>query len=180
MPWFDLRLTQTARVFILVCVPSRGADPGYRNKQMSNSSIPAFVADFLVLSNTLRVKRAEVSNCKRDLASLQPTISQWLLNIPNFEAPLEFDDTQRERFGGNGKLRFGIVKRRESLSRPVLSGYLQSFFTQLFPDKSEGEIDNIAKAASLHVWQSRKITRNRPVVLRTFSKKRKQSGYRGH
>jgi hypothetical protein len=139
------------------------------------SELPDFVSAFLQCSTQLQVLRQQEKIYKDKMTELQTEVGQWLQCIPSYEVNLKFDEEQILMFGENGKLRFGIERRKEYLSKNNLVGYLSSFFSQIYPDKSEQDIEQLSKAAGSHVWQSRKTTKNKPTVLRTYSKKRKRS-----
>lgn len=139
------------------------------------SSYPNHVAEFLMCSNKLKMLREEEKALKKKIDKIQPILCTWLKSQPSLEMKLDFDNNQSAVFGECGKLKFEIEKRKEYLSKNNLFGYLKSFFSQLFPQKSEKYIDEISLAASTHIWQSRKTTKHTASVVRTFSKKRKHS-----
>ena len=138
------------------------------------TSIPEHVTQFLLLSKQLSDLRKDEASCREGLAKLQPIVGAWLRDVPSYEIELEFNEIQEQRFGTTGKLRLGVDSRREYLSQVNLFGYLSSFFKQMYPNKPDEEIEHLSKAASSHIWQSRKTTRNQQVVVRTFSKKKKR------
>lgn len=138
------------------------------------STIPDFVSDFLQKSKQLQDMRESEIRCKQEIALLQPRMKEWLMKKPSYEVDLKFNEEQRSKFGDIGKLRFSVERRKECLTKHNLIGYLASFFTQIFPQRSNEEIEQLANASTAHVWQSRKTTKNTPVVLRTFSKARKR------
>lgn len=141
---------------------------------MNPLPLPSYVSAFLQYSKQLQDLREQEKVCKQKMSELQPDVGKWLRHVPSYEVNLQFNEQQRQMFGDAGKLRFGIERRKEYLSKNNLTGYLYSFFTQIYPDKSNEDVEQLAKAASAHVWQSRKTTKNMPVVLRTFSKRRKR------
>lgn len=137
------------------------------------SEYPNHVAEFLMCSQKLRMLREEEKLLKKKIDDIQPVLSTWLRSQPSLEIKLEFDNKQSSVFGECGKIKFEIEKRKEYLSKRNLFGYLKSFFSQLFPQRSNDYIDEISQAAANHVWQSRKTTKHSASVVRTFSKKRK-------
>lgn len=136
------------------------------------SSYPNHVTEFLMCSNKLKEIRAEEKRLKKQMERIQPTLCTWLKKQPELEFKLNFDCKQKPMFGESGKLKFEIETRKEYLSKNNLFGYLRSFFSQLFPQKSGDYINEISMAAATHVWQSRKTTKHKASVVRTFSKKR--------
>jgi hypothetical protein len=142
---------------------------------MATDGMPDYVSTFLILSKQLQHLKEEEKICRTNLSDLQPKIGKWLQDSPNYEIALNFNGDQRTQYGNAGKLRFGIETRKEYLSKNSLSGYLYSFFTQMYPDKSNVDLEQLSRTASSFVWQSRKTTKNKPVVLRTFTKVTKRT-----
>jgi len=138
------------------------------------TSIPDYVTEFLVLTKELKDLRNQEKTCTKGLAELQPRMRLWLREVPSFELKLQFDEEEHSNFGDDGKLKFLIERRKENLSLTSLDGYLCSFFTQVYPEKSHADLDELSKAAASFVWQSRKTTTNNPTVQRTYVQARKR------
>lgn len=146
----------------------------YKKKGEMNA-MPAYVSEFLQLSKRIQDLHEQESMCKKKVLELQPRMSSWLQRVPFHEIRLQFNNEETTLFGDAGTLRFcSQVPRKENLCKDNLVKYLSSFFNQRFPDKTDEEIQYFAVATADHVLRSRKCTVRKPIVVRTFTKKRKQ------
>lgn len=142
---------------------------------MSDSpSLPDYVINYLQLNKQLcdlKDKEKEIRSC---IDKIQPIVGTWLQSVPQYEISLDFIGEEAQYLGSKGKLRFVVDKRKEYLGKNSLFAYLYSFFCTVYADKDVDNVRDLANAAVNHIWQSRKTTKNCPVITRTFSKKRKK------
>lgn len=130
------------------------------------STPPNYIADFLRLSHELQYLKDKQRACRQQLRAVEPEVNSWLRNVPNNELIVESDDGRSNR----EKLRFFFDNRKEYLTQNSLTQYLMVFFTQLFGDKSSGDISQLSQQAANFVWNQRPIKKRAPlVVLRPFS-----------
>jgi hypothetical protein len=137
--------------------------------------VPVCVSDFLMISKNIQDLQEQQKICREKLTQLQQQVGDFLKTVPEYELPLSFvnNELQLQKFGNPGKLRFGIERRKEYLSQKSLTEYLFEWNSSVYPHKTQEEVEETSKAAAAHVWKSRKVTRMKPTVVRTFSKKRK-------
>ena len=129
---------------------------------MDANTFPNVVEQYLKCHQELTELKKIERGLKQRLTSLRAPVGDWLQRLPSSEIKL---DGKWEC----GKLKISIEKRKEYLSQKTLYIYLRSFFQQISQDKTEAELHEITKAAVIHIWSSRKITKNSPIITRTFS-----------
>lgn len=139
---------------------------------MDPSKIPENVMKFVMYSKKIQDLKDETRKCRNELKGLQPDVQQWLKTQHDNQFILNINSAETGTFGNPGKLRLGVQKKRETISKSNLSSYLFSFFSSLWPDKEQRDIEEISHTAADHIWQSRSIVDNRPIAIRTFSTKK--------
>lgn len=139
------------------------------------NEFPDFILKYLHMNKQLTDLKTKEKELKVGLTELSPVVTEWLKSIPKYEVNLEFFGDQEDSLGPNGKLRFSFEKRKEYLGKQALFTYMCSFFSNIYNDKDETDIEQLVTAAVDHIWSSRKTLKNIPVVTRTVNKKRKNT-----
>lgn len=128
----------------------------------------------------LQVQR-EVSESTKQ-ASQQ--VRSWLMVQPKQQRKLTFDeDIHKRLFGADGSIHFTIPCKYETVNESFVRKSLYKFFGDLYNDRTEDEIEELASAAAKHVFASRTRSEGEPQPSRTFkreSKKRKQDEIENH
>lgn len=142
---------------------------------MSDSTVlPQSIENYLIKQQEISQMRESVRLLTEDLRVLEQRVEEDLRNMPSHQYRLRFDAVQANRFGREGMLKVGQIRRKEYLSLSSLEKLLHEYFqTKFSATQSSQSISLFAQEAASEVWNRRPMVET-TVVKRTARRKKKR------
>ena len=134
-----------------------------------DTKIPDCIKQYLMVIKQKDDLKEQQKKLKVQLNTLENKVHSWLQQTPNYECHFDFQNARDvQMFGNTGKLKYRLCKPREYLGLHNLTLYLQTFFSQLHPDRNDNDVMDLAQQCAQHVWRSREVKKTKPKIIRTY------------
>ena len=136
---------------------------------------PSYVQNYLHLTKRIQDAKNSIKEMQVEVKKVTPQVQQWLQRQPDFQFQMpSFTDEESMVFGQPGKIRIAVRRTTESMSQTKMRAHLFDFFTQLMPDHSSEECEDLAQSATQYVYSCRKTVKVKAFVSREYPRKKKR------